>query len=274
MSLSKVDVRSGEEEENVLYSHRAKLYRFVETEWKDRGIGNVKILQQKESKKIRLLMRREQILKICLNHNVYPNLEMKPMANDQGKEWTWFAEDFSEGVGSAGKFAIKFKTTEIANEFKDAIEDAKQKSVGITTLVKEEKVQTAKTEKSDSTTGNKSNNTVDSFSFKVDDDSQPISTSPAAVAFKFKSHSGASPVTKSMFEGGSPASSTHSDFSFGITAIASATSMFEESNLPAPKARSGSSPLSRGKSILASLLEKAQGKLYSKHILFTKGCFI
>ncbi len=260
VSLSKVDVRSGEEEEHVLYSHRAKLYRFMETEWKERGIGDVKILQHKESKKIRLLMRREQILKICLNHNVYPNLEMKAMANDQGKEWTWFAEDFSEGVGSAEKFAIKFKTTEIANVFKDAIEDAKQKTVGISTPDKERNEQTAKTEKPDSTTGDTSKKPVDSFSFKVDDDdSQPTSTSPAAAALKFTSPSGASPVTKSIFGGGSPASTTHSGFFFGITAIASTTSMFEESNLPAPKAHSGASPLSRGKSLLASLLEKPQG---------------
>ena len=57
----KVDVITGEEEEEVLYSHRAKLFRLVDGEWKERGIGDVKILKHKSSNKIRLLMRREQV---------------------------------------------------------------------------------------------------------------------------------------------------------------------------------------------------------------------
>merc|ERR1719447_642736 len=48
----KVDVVTGEEEEEVLYSHRAKLFRLVDGEWKERGIGDVKILKHKTSKKI------------------------------------------------------------------------------------------------------------------------------------------------------------------------------------------------------------------------------
>ena len=57
----KVDVITGEEEEEVLYSHRAKLFRLVDGEWKERGIGDVKILKHTSSNKIRLLMRREQV---------------------------------------------------------------------------------------------------------------------------------------------------------------------------------------------------------------------
>lgn len=49
---------------------RAKLFRFVKdsNEWKERGTGEVRLLQHKETKKIRLLMRRDQTLKICANH--------------------------------------------------------------------------------------------------------------------------------------------------------------------------------------------------------------
>lgn len=51
----KVDVVTGEENENVLYSQRAKLYRLesASKEWKERGVGDVKILQHKETGKIR-----------------------------------------------------------------------------------------------------------------------------------------------------------------------------------------------------------------------------
>ena len=65
----KVDVVTGEEEEEVLYSHRAKLFRLVDGEWKERGIGDVKILKHKTSNKIRLLMRREQVAFFHLQKN-------------------------------------------------------------------------------------------------------------------------------------------------------------------------------------------------------------
>ena len=43
---------TGEEEETVLYSHRAKLFRLVEGEWKERGLGDVKILRHEASDKV------------------------------------------------------------------------------------------------------------------------------------------------------------------------------------------------------------------------------
>lgn len=54
----------------MLYSHRAKLYRKAEQEWKERGLGDVKLLHQEATGRLRLLMRREQVHKICLNHYV------------------------------------------------------------------------------------------------------------------------------------------------------------------------------------------------------------
>lgn len=49
---------------------RAKLYKFAaETkEWKERGTGDFKLLQHKELKKIRAVMRQEKTLKVCMNH--------------------------------------------------------------------------------------------------------------------------------------------------------------------------------------------------------------
>lgn len=49
---------------------RAKLFRFIaeSSEWKERGTGEVRLLQHKESNKIRLVMRRDKTLKVCANH--------------------------------------------------------------------------------------------------------------------------------------------------------------------------------------------------------------
>ena len=49
---------------------KTKLYRFDQDsgEWKERGIGMAKLLQHKENKKVRMLMRQEKTLKIRANH--------------------------------------------------------------------------------------------------------------------------------------------------------------------------------------------------------------
>lgn len=54
-----VDVKTGEEDEEVLYSHRAKLFRFDgdTKEWKERGIGDVKVLKQKVNGKLRYIFK-------------------------------------------------------------------------------------------------------------------------------------------------------------------------------------------------------------------------
>lgn len=53
------------------WRHRkCKLYRFDPdaSEWKERGVGQVKLLENNENKRIRLLMRQEKTLKIRANH--------------------------------------------------------------------------------------------------------------------------------------------------------------------------------------------------------------
>ena len=51
---------------------RAKLYRFEtsgeENEWKERGVGEIKILKNSDKGTYRVLMRRDKTFKICANH--------------------------------------------------------------------------------------------------------------------------------------------------------------------------------------------------------------
>ena len=126
----KVDVVTGEEDEKVLFEHRAKLFRFHNKEWKERGLGDIKILENKRTKRIRVLMRREQILKICCNHNISEDLDLKPMPNSNGKAWTWYAMDHSDDEPKCEQFSVRFKTPEIANKFKAAFDLAKSKVSG------------------------------------------------------------------------------------------------------------------------------------------------
>lgn len=51
--LDKIAVETGEEDENVLFSSRAELYRFRDPNWKLRGMGDVKILQYMQTGQLR-----------------------------------------------------------------------------------------------------------------------------------------------------------------------------------------------------------------------------
>ena len=54
----------------LLVFRKAKLYRFDKdgNQWKERGVGVVKLLKHKETEKVRLVMRQNKTLKICANH--------------------------------------------------------------------------------------------------------------------------------------------------------------------------------------------------------------
>jgi len=49
----KVQVKTGEEDEEVMYCHRAKLFRFADGEWKEKGVGDIKILRHTSTGKTR-----------------------------------------------------------------------------------------------------------------------------------------------------------------------------------------------------------------------------
>ncbi|XP_019385141.1 PREDICTED: E3 SUMO-protein ligase RanBP2-like isoform X1 [Crocodylus porosus] len=120
----KIEVKTGEEDEEEFFCNRAKLFRFVESkEWKERGIGNVKILRHKISGKFRLLMRREQVLKICANHYINTDMKLKPNA-DSDKTFVWHAVDYADELPKPEQLAIRFKTPEEAMLFKCKFEEA------------------------------------------------------------------------------------------------------------------------------------------------------
>lgn len=56
----------------VFYCRRVKFFRFDNVveflEWKERGIGDVKLFKYKVIGLIRLLMRRDKIYKVCVNY--------------------------------------------------------------------------------------------------------------------------------------------------------------------------------------------------------------
>jgi len=131
VKLEEVVISTGEENEDVLLDIKAKLYRFDKegTQWKERGVGQVKLLEHKQTKKVRLLMRQTRTLKICANHMVLASTTLQEHAGSD-KSWVWHAPDYSDGTLKEEVFCIRFGSIESAQKFKDAFEVAQEKVSG------------------------------------------------------------------------------------------------------------------------------------------------
>ena len=116
-----IEQRTGEEEEAVVYTHRAKLYRYdsATKQWKERGVGDIKILRHNATKRCRVVMRREQIHKLCANHYITSDMELKEnTASD--RSWLWSVDaDFAEGERKSELLAVKFRLGEDAEMFRE-----------------------------------------------------------------------------------------------------------------------------------------------------------
>uniref|UniRef100_A0A8B9PZ19 RAN binding protein 2 n=1 Tax=Apteryx owenii TaxID=8824 RepID=A0A8B9PZ19_APTOW len=121
-----VEVTSGEENEQVVFSHRAKLYRYDKdaNQWKERGIGDIKILQNYDNKQVRIVMRRDQVLKLCANHRITPDMNMQQMKGTD-RAWVWTACDFADGERKVELLAVRFKLQDVADSFKQIFDEAK-----------------------------------------------------------------------------------------------------------------------------------------------------
>ena len=124
----KIEVKTGEENEEALFSQRAKLYRYVaeEKQWKERGVGDIKLLRNNVTGKMRVLMRREQVLKLCANHQITADMKLMPNEGSD-RSWVWSTSaDFSEDECKAERLAVRFKNEDIAQLFKMKFEECQQ----------------------------------------------------------------------------------------------------------------------------------------------------
>uniref|UniRef100_A0A5B6Z918 RanBD1 domain-containing protein n=1 Tax=Davidia involucrata TaxID=16924 RepID=A0A5B6Z918_DAVIN len=122
--LQEVAVTTGEENEDALLDLKAKLYRFDKegNQWKERGVGTVKLLKHKETSKVRLVMRQSKTLKICANHIVLPSISIQEHAGND-KSCVWHATDFADGELKEELFCIRFPSVENCKTFKEKIEE-------------------------------------------------------------------------------------------------------------------------------------------------------
>ncbi|CAE7407298.1 Ranbp2 [Symbiodinium sp. CCMP2456] len=126
------DLETGEEREEELYCQRSKLYRFRDAEWKERGVGDAKLLKHQVNGKIRFLLRQERTGKVVANHFIVDVPPYCQLAKNAGNEttWVWCAMDYSEDSAQMEQFALRFRDAELAEKFAEAFNDAKKQNSG------------------------------------------------------------------------------------------------------------------------------------------------
>lgn len=116
-----VATSTGEEEETAVFNDRAKLFRFDGTEWKERGVGQMKILHHPVNGTYRFLLRRDQVHKVVLNMLISVDVDLQPLYTSD-KAWLWAGYNYADDQPVLEKLAIRFKSSELANQFKVAVD--------------------------------------------------------------------------------------------------------------------------------------------------------
>jgi Ran-binding protein 1 len=126
INLPKVDIKTGEEDEEIIFKIRARIYRWRLDEWKERGTGEIKILRHKENKKIRLILRQDKTLKAVANFFIADD-PLCILKEHQGSDKMFFfmAYDCSDDVPAVEKYVLKFGNADLAAKFKKSFNEAR-----------------------------------------------------------------------------------------------------------------------------------------------------
>lgn len=129
VQLQEVETSTGEETETALFDVKCKLYRFDNEagEWKERGTGKIKLLEDKETQRVRLLMREEKTLKVRANHIVMPGTKLQEHTGSD-KAWVWSTMDFASEEQRMELFCLKLPSPARAQEFRKLFEESMQKN--------------------------------------------------------------------------------------------------------------------------------------------------
>mgnify|MGYP003347834596 CR=1 FL=1 len=65
--MPKVETKKVDDGLECIFKVRTKLYRFNDNQWKERGVGNLKMLRDRKERRIRVLMRQEKTYKPVAN---------------------------------------------------------------------------------------------------------------------------------------------------------------------------------------------------------------
>ena len=128
VTLERVNVCPREEDEIEYFKIRCKLYRFHMDEedgatWKERGVGEIKIMKHKTRTAYRIIMRRDKTLKICANHSMLASMVISPHNNNENALVWNTPSDFTDGENKPETLCIRFGKSENTALFKSKFEE-------------------------------------------------------------------------------------------------------------------------------------------------------
>merc|ERR1712130_217311 len=116
---------SKEQDENIFWKGSCKLYcfSFQTNQWKQRGIGDLKMIQCKERNQIQMLLREKKTKNLRLNHIIDPDVKLQLYPGAENA-WSWSAIDFSDGEKINRTFSVCLETKKISQEFVEKYKQA------------------------------------------------------------------------------------------------------------------------------------------------------
>lgn len=123
------NTQTGEEQEKMVFGGDATLFEFVDASWKERGKGELRVnVPLDKTGKARLLMRSKGNYRLILNASLFPDMKMTSM-DSRGVTFACVNSAVEEKSGLV-TYAVKFKDSLAAGNFRDAVDAHKCPSQG------------------------------------------------------------------------------------------------------------------------------------------------
>jgi Ran-binding protein 3 len=122
--FQEVSVKTGEEQEKVVFGGDATLFEFADGSWKERGKGEMKVnVPEEKTSKPRLVMRSKGNYKLLLNAGLFADMKLAAM-DSRGVTFAC-VNSVVEGKSGLTTYAVKFRDSTSAASFRDAVEKHK-----------------------------------------------------------------------------------------------------------------------------------------------------
>jgi len=94
-------------------------------EWKERGRGDMKLLQNRDTAMVRAVMHQDKTKKCVCNHFLHPAVTLQ---THQGSDttWVWRVADYAEGEKEMTNFALMLKSAADCKEFKTTYDECRE----------------------------------------------------------------------------------------------------------------------------------------------------
>ncbi|KIJ55473.1 hypothetical protein M422DRAFT_220165 [Sphaerobolus stellatus SS14] len=112
VKLTEQEVMTGEEDEDTEFQLRAKLFKLVQGNWQERGVGVLKLNTHKDTGRARLVLRTDGVLRLVLNTFLFAGMDFQLGQDPRYVRFVIFEED-----DHPVSWMLRFANNKNADEF-------------------------------------------------------------------------------------------------------------------------------------------------------------